>query len=304
MSRSPHSSPVCPLSPKPSLSNRDRSNTVSSPAKESLGNSQNKSAQSQNSALTTLADEGKQAPQKQAARQCAHCHVRDAIKGGQHGRMCSMECRREHQEKNGKAIVAMSKEETSAKAVLKRKEKEATAKAKEAQEEEQERQEQERQACPKRIELETAYRLANEETKRQQAIKLTKPGKHIKYSPQEDAYLLHLISQCDGPDRIPWKALSNSFSGRTRKHLHTRYTNHLNPSINKDDLTTEETESIEKQRDSGSGWAEIAKQMPGYTIDRFRTANQCKNWYNLKLSREKNKKRKAENSLNKKSGKK
>jgi len=44
-------------------------------------------------------------------RQCAHCHVRDAINGGPHGRMCSMECRREHQEEKERKVQEEEEEE-------------------------------------------------------------------------------------------------------------------------------------------------------------------------------------------------
>ena len=99
------------------------------------------------------------------------------------------------------------------------------------------------------------------------------------WSPAEDEALRRMVRTVGAKN---WKHIAQFLPGRTSKQCRERWTNQANPAINHGDFTAEEDEAIIrlKQGATGSAWAKIREQLPGYSAECFRTDNQVKNrWY-------------------------
>lgn len=96
---------------------------------------------------------------------------------------------------------------------------------------------------------------------------------------EEDQKILMWVSAC-GP--CNWSKLADQMPGRIAKQCRERWCNHLDPSINHAQWTEEEDRIIiEKIRQVGTKWADIARLLPG------RTDNSVKNRWNSTLRRRK-----------------
>jgi hypothetical protein len=80
---------------------------------------------------------------------------------------------------------------------------------------------------------------------------------HAKFSADEDTKLRTLVSAFGSQD---WYAISLRMPGRTSRQCKERWVNYLSPTLNTAPWTAEEDQLLlQKQREFGSRWAQIAK---------------------------------------------
>lgn len=81
------------------------------------------------------------------------------------------------------------------------------------------------------------------------------------WTAKEDLKLKSLVSTLGTKS---WSEIAKSISGRLGKQCRERYYNHLKPSLEKRPWTTDENRIlIEKHKELGNSWAEIAQFLPG-----------------------------------------
>jgi hypothetical protein len=100
----------------------------------------------------------------------------------------------------------------------------------------------------------------------------------VKWTAEEDALLLHWI-EIHGATR--WTAIAGEMPGRSGKQCRERWTNRLDPSLNRDAWTArEDAVLVHQQKVCGNCWAKIASSLP------HRSPNAIKNRWSW-LSRHK-----------------
>ncbi|KAI3318230.1 Homeodomain-like protein [Xylariaceae sp. AK1471] len=99
------------------------------------------------------------------------------------------------------------------------------------------------------------------------------------WSEREDDLLMRLVHQ---QGASCWVKVAESLKSRSAKQCRERYHQNLKPSLNKDPITPEEGQEIERMvQERGKRWAEIARHLNN------RSDNAVKNWYNGSMNRRK-----------------
>jgi hypothetical protein len=87
--------------------------------------------------------------------------------------------------------------------------------------------------------------------------------RHSKFTASDDVMLRSLVESFGHND---WYAISLRMPGRTARQCKERWMNYLSPTLNTAAWTAEEDQLLlEKQRELGSKWAQIAKFFPNRT---------------------------------------
>ncbi|CAB4394820.1 unnamed protein product [Rhizophagus irregularis] len=101
------------------------------------------------------------------------------------------------------------------------------------------------------------------------------------YTKEEDNRILELY-ELHSTENNKWKLIASELK-RGHKSVRERYVNHLDPTIDKSDLTIQEKHKIDRlQSIYMKKWADIAKALSNNRKDGRRTELQVKNYWNSK----------------------
>ncbi|CAB4486147.1 unnamed protein product [Rhizophagus irregularis] len=101
------------------------------------------------------------------------------------------------------------------------------------------------------------------------------------YTKEEDNRILELY-EIYSTENNKWKLIASELK-RGHKSVRERYVNHLDPTIDKSDLTIQEKHKIDRlQSIYMKKWAELAKALSNNRKDGRRTELQVKNYWNSK----------------------
>lgn len=97
-----------------------------------------------------------------------------------------------------------------------------------------------------------------------------------KFSPEEDAKLIHLVEAYK--DAPHWRTIASKMNGKTARQCRERYGNYLNPKLKQSEWSRDEDEIILTYHEKfGNHWNKIASKLEG------RTGNSVRNrWFILK----------------------
>jgi hypothetical protein len=100
-------------------------------------------------------------------------------------------------------------------------------------------------------------------------LKVPMPVKKVKWTFHEDELLIETVKLYGASS---WSRIANVLTGRTGKQCRERWTNQLDPRLNRDNWTpTEDAVLLDQQRMFGNAWSKIAGLLPG------RSSNSVKN---------------------------
>jgi hypothetical protein len=89
---------------------------------------------------------------------------------------------------------------------------------------------------------------------------------HAKFSYADDQKLRSLVDSVDNVDNVDWNAVADEMDGKNPRQCRERWINYLAPDLNTEPWTTDEDALlVDKYRELGSRWVQIAYFFPNRT---------------------------------------